>query len=409
MVLMKQDKCIKLNKILSIIAVLTMIFLFTGCAQKLPKPSENLNAILVIPAKVVNKTQIERKHDYIFNFQSKPSSGSWDESDSYTDTELFSKALNLKQNGESLTIVFELPAGEHRLYSITENPINVINRNPETRRIFHRPFTLGKGKIYIYPYRFDYYQEFIGATKMFRSSRKLKNLKKNELQSVSNQLKQFENFESWTLQNIVADVKNDRTLESKKPAENLYKSTQHLELDVGISSKYKLTSERSWLGLYGTGESDLEGNDIRFVYGAGNNVSWGIRISSHSGKDYTSSAYYSITTNEFTPYVRYDHALVENENFLLEGQIAAGFNLISTEIDHPSLDKETVSTLGFMLEPGIFTGMKVQNKMLLGAGLNVPLDSYKGNTNWLYQGYSLNYNYTIKKSPVIYIIFRFPI
>ena len=142
MVLMKQAKCMKLNKILISISTLTMILLFTGCTNKLPKPSENLNAILVIPAKVVNKTQIERKHDYIFNFQSKPSSGSWDESDSYTDTELFSKALNLKQNGESLTFVFELSAGEHRLYSITENPINVINRNPETRRIGHRPFTL---------------------------------------------------------------------------------------------------------------------------------------------------------------------------------------------------------------------------------------------------------------------------
>jgi len=406
---MKQVNFIKLNKILSIIAVLTMIFLFTGCAQKLPKPSENLNAILVIQAKVVNKTQIERKHDYIFNFQSKQSSGSWDESDSYTETELFSKALNLKQNGESLTIVFELPAGEHRLYSITENPINVINRNPETRRIGHLPFTLGKGKIYIYPYVFDYSQELVGTTKMFRSSRKLKTLKKNKLQSISNQLKQFENFESWTLQNIVADAKNARTVKGKKPSESLYKSTQHLELDVGINSKYKLTSERSWLGLYGNGEAELEGNDIRFVYGAGKNVSWGIRISSHSGKDYTSSSYYSIITNEFTPYVRYDHTLVENENFILEGQIAAGFNLISTEIDHPSLDKETVSTLGFMLEPGIFTGMKVQNQMLLGAGLNVPLDSYKGNTNWLYQSYSLNYNYAIKKSPLIYLIFRFSI
>ena len=195
-----------------------MIFLFTGCAQKLPKPSENLNAILVIPAKVVNKTQIERKHDYIFNFQSKPSSGSWDESDSYSETELFSKGLTLNQKGESLTIVFELPAGEHRLYSITENPINVINRNPVTRRIGHRPFTLGKGKIYIYPYVFDYSQELVGKTKMFRSSRKLKTLKKNKLQSISNQLKQFENFESWTLQNIVADAKNVRTVEGKKPA-----------------------------------------------------------------------------------------------------------------------------------------------------------------------------------------------
>ena len=406
---MKQSLFLNLSKNLGIIAVLTMIFLFTGCVQKLPKPSENINAILVIPAKVVNKTQMERKYDYIFNFQSKPATGSWDESDSYSETELFSKGLTLKQNGESLTIVFDLPAGEHRLYSITENPINVINDNPETKRIRHRPFTLGNGKIYIYPYKFDYSQELIGTTRMFRSSRKLKNLKKNELYSVSNQLKQFENFESWTLQNIVAESKNVLNVEGKKPAESLYKSTQHLELDVGINSKYQLTSERSWLGLYGSGEAELEGNDIRFVYGAGNNVSWGIRISSHSGKEYTSSAYYSITTNEFTPYVRYDHALVENETFLLEGQIAAGFNLISTEIDHPSLDKETVSTLGFMLEPGIFTGMKVQNKMLLGAGLNVPLDSYEGSTNWLYQGYSLNYNYTIKKSPVIYIIIRFSI
>ena len=406
---MKQTSFLKMNKILSILSVLNIIFLFTGCVQKLPKPSENINAILVIPAKVSNKTQMERKYDYVFNFQRKPSTGSWDDGDSYSETELFSKGLTLKQNGESLTIVFDLPAGEHRLYSITENPINVINDNPETKRIRHRPFTLGNGKIYIYPYKFDYSQELLGTTRMFRSSRKLKNLKKNELYSVSNQLKQFENFESWTLQNIVAESKNVLNVEGKKPAESLYKSTQHLELDVGINSKYQLTSERSWLGLHGSGEAELEGNDIRFVYGSGNNVSWGIRISSHSGKEYTSSAYYSITTNEFTPYVRYDHALVENETFLLEGQIAAGFNLISTEIDHPSLDKETVSTLGFMLEPGIFTGMKVQNKMLLGAGLKVPLDSYEGSTNWLYQGYSLNYNYTIKKSPVIYIIIRFSI
>ena len=163
---MKQSYFLKLNKILSIIAGLTMIFLFAGCAQKLPKPSENLNAILVIPVKVVNKAQIERKYDYIFNFQSKPSTGSWDESDSYSETELFSKGLTLNQKGESLTIVFELPAGEHRLYSITENPLNVINDNPETRRIRHRPFTLGNGKIYIYPYMFDYYQEFFGTTKM---------------------------------------------------------------------------------------------------------------------------------------------------------------------------------------------------------------------------------------------------
>ena len=139
---MKQTSFLKMNKILSIFSVLNIIFLLTGCVQKLPKPSENINAILVIPAKVANKTQMERKYDYVFNFHSKPASGSWDDGDSYSETELFSKGLTLKQNGESLTIVFDLPAGEHRLYSITENPINVINDNPETKRIRHRPFTL---------------------------------------------------------------------------------------------------------------------------------------------------------------------------------------------------------------------------------------------------------------------------
>ena len=181
---MKQTSFLKMNKILSIFSVLNIIFLFTGCVQKLPKPSENINEILVIPAKVSNKTQMERKYDYVFNFQSKPATGSWDDGDSYSETELFSKGLTLKQNGESLTIVFELPAGEHRLYSITENPINVINDNPETKRIRHRPFTLGNGEIYIYPYKFDYSQELLGATRMFRSSRKLKTLNKNKLQSI---------------------------------------------------------------------------------------------------------------------------------------------------------------------------------------------------------------------------------
>ena len=44
---MKQAKCMKLNKILSIIAALTMILLFTGCTQKLPKPSIERGEYLV--------------------------------------------------------------------------------------------------------------------------------------------------------------------------------------------------------------------------------------------------------------------------------------------------------------------------------------------------------------------------
>ena len=47
MVLMKQAKCMKLNKILSSLTALTMILLFTGCAQKLPKPSIERGEYLV--------------------------------------------------------------------------------------------------------------------------------------------------------------------------------------------------------------------------------------------------------------------------------------------------------------------------------------------------------------------------
>ena len=51
--------------------------IIASCAKQLPKPSKEVKSILVIPAEVINKTQTERKFDYIFNFQSKPDSDSW--------------------------------------------------------------------------------------------------------------------------------------------------------------------------------------------------------------------------------------------------------------------------------------------------------------------------------------------
>ena len=58
---MEQAKSIKLIKSLSII--FTLALFFAGCVQKLPIPSEEVKSILVIPAEVVNKTQIERKYN----------------------------------------------------------------------------------------------------------------------------------------------------------------------------------------------------------------------------------------------------------------------------------------------------------------------------------------------------------
>ena len=406
---MEQAKSKKLIRSLSSIFALAMFFFFAGCTQKLPKPSENVKAVLVIPAEVVNKTQIERKYDYVFNFQSKHSTGTSYWSNSPQSDQLFSHRANLQQNGKSLTIISELPPGEHRLFSMTENPINVSGGKYITRRIRDRPFILEEGKIFIYPYQFHYSQELIGASNYFRSSRKFEPLMDQGLKNVKEELKQYKNYELWALQDKIADGALTEQVTSTESNKIPEKFSSGLELDVGVNSKYKLSSNVTWLSNLGSDEVDLEGSDIRFVYIADHGISWGIRMSEHNGKQTTSTSYYSIKVTENTPYIRYDHTLYSNDNFLLEGQIAAGFNLFTVEIDHPQLSPNTSSSLGFMLEPSLFSGMEIQDEVLLGLGMSLPLDSFKGNANWLYSGYTLNYNYEITKSPIVFLIFRFSI
>ena len=383
--------------------------IIASCAKQLPKPSKEIKSILVIPAEVINKTQTERKFDYIFNFQSKPDSDSWYGNNSPQNDQLFSVRSNLQKDGNSLTIVSGLSPGEHRLFSMTENPINVRNVNPNTERMRHRPFVLEEGKVLIYPYELRYSQEFKGTTQMFNYSRKFEPLTDQGLKNVKEELKQYKNYELWALQDKIAEGALTEQVTSTESNKIPEKFTSGLELDVGVNSKYKLSSDLTWLSASGEGEADLEGNDIRFVYIAAHGISWGIRMSEHNGKDSTATSYYSIKVTEYTPYIRYDHTLYSNDNFLLEGQIAAGFNLVTVEIDHPELSPNASSSLGFMLEPSIFTGMEIQDEMLFGLGMSYPLDYLKGNANWLYSGYTLNYNYEITKSPIVFLIFRFAI
>ena len=383
--------------------------IIASCAKQLPKPSKEIKSILVIPAEVINKTQTERKFDYIFNFQSKPDSDSWYGNNSPQNDQLFSVRSNLQKDGNSLTIVSGLSPGEHRLFSMTENPINVRNVNPNTERMRHRPFVLEEGKVLIYPYELRYSQEFKGTTQMFNYSRKFEPLTDQGLKNVKEELKQYKNYELWALQDKIAEGALTEQVTSTESNKIPEKFTSGLELDVGVNSKYKLSSDLTWLSASREGEADLEGNDIRFVYIAAHGISWGIRMSEHNGKDSTATSYYSIKVTENTPYIRYDHTLYSNDNFLLEGQISAGFNLVTVEIDHPELSPNASSSLGFMLEPSIFTGMEIQDEMLFGLGMSYPLDYLKGNANWLYSGYTLNYNYEITKSPIVFLIFRFAI
>ena len=383
--------------------------IIASCAKQLPKKSKEIKSILVIPAEVINKTQTERKFDYIFNFQIKPDSDSWYGNNSPQNDQLFSVRSNLQKDGNSLTIVSGLSPGEHRLFSMTENPINVRNVNPNTERMRHRPFVLEEGKVLIYPYELRYSQKFKGTTQMFNYSRKFEPLTDQGLKNVKEELKQYKNYELWALQDKIAEGALTEQVTSTESNKIPEKFTSGLELDVGVNSKYKLSSDLTWLSASGEGEADLEGNDIRFVYIAAHGISWGIRMSEHNGKDSTATSYYSIKVTENTPYIRYDHTLYSNDNFLLEGQIAAGFNLVTVEIDHPELSPNASSSLGFMLEPSLFTGMEIQDEMLFGLGMSYPLDYLKGNANWLYSGYTLNYNYEITKSPIVFLIFRFSI
>ena len=405
----KLSKSIYAMKSLKKSLAIVLVVILASCAKQLPKPSKEVKSVLVLPAEVVNKTKMERKFDYVFNFQSKPNSGSWYGNNSPQNDQLFSVRGNLQKNGNSLTIVSGLSPGEHRLFSMTENPINVRNVNPNTKRMQHRPFILEEGKIFIYPYQFHYSQELIGASKYFRSSRKFEPLMDQGLKNVKEELKQYKNYELWALQDKIADGALTEQVTSTESNKIPEKFSSGLELDVGVNSKYKLSSDLTYLSASGEGEADLEGNDIRFVYIAAHGISWGIRMSEHNGKDSTATSYYSIKVTENTPYIRYDHTLYSNDNFLLEGQIAAGFNLVTVEIDHPSLSPNTSSSLGFMLEPSLFSGMEIQDEVLLGLGMSLPLDSFKGNANWLYSGYTLNYNYEITKSPIVFLIFRFSI
>ena len=112
----KLSKFIYVMKSLKTYLAIVLVVILASCAKQLPKPSKDVKSVLVIPAEVVNKTQMERKYDYVFNFQSKSNSGSWYGNNSPQYDQLFSVRGNLQRNGISLTIVSELPAGGHRLF-----------------------------------------------------------------------------------------------------------------------------------------------------------------------------------------------------------------------------------------------------------------------------------------------------
>ena len=74
---------------------------------------------------------------------------------------------------------------------------------------------------------------------------------------------------------------------------------------------------------------------------------------------------------EKTPYIRYDHNLYSNDNFLLEEvQNSANFNLVPLDIEHPSLSPNASSSFEFRLWPNLFCSIEMQDEMFLGLGMS---------------------------------------
>ena len=142
-----------LSKQFSRLFVVTIIIFleisFAGCVKKLPPPSEGSNTLVVIPTEVVNKTPIERKYNYIMKFERKPESGRWNDDATETDQrfKVFSKMVSLKRDGKSLFLVYEMPPGEYRIYSIQKNQSMSSQCTVNHLKIKQKPFILEEKRL----------------------------------------------------------------------------------------------------------------------------------------------------------------------------------------------------------------------------------------------------------------------
>ena len=189
-----------------------------------------------------------------------------------------------------------------------------------------------------------------------------------------------------------------------------------MEINFAIGSKYKAETTRSSPSYAtGSGDADLSGTDIRFVYltpWLKEKLSLGLKIANHSGSDsknLTPPNKYSIKVSEFIPFAKYSIPFKEDNDILIEGYFLGGFGGIATiEASHTLLAANSASTTGLMLEGGVFVGMK-SDDTTIGIGFNLPLDGYKASYSWPYSGTTINYDITVKRQMTPFIIIKIKI
>ena len=138
------------------------------------------------------------------------------------------------------------------------------------------------------------------------------------------------------------------------------------------------------------------------------NVGYGLRLANHEGedtKDLSAGNAYKISVSETSPFFKYGKNFNEGSDIVLEAYGLAGLNIASVSASHTILSETSASTVGLMLEGGIFAELK-QDDISFGGGLSLPIDSYKGKFSWNIYGYTFDYNVDIKKRMTLYLFLR---
>ena len=186
-------------------------------------------------------------------------------------------------------------------------------------------------------------------------------------------------------------------------------NAEQLEFDLGIGSSYDLTSTRYFVGLSSDGEAKLTGSDLRYLYSNSQNLSYGLRLASHSGndkKDLSSGYAYKISISETSPFVKYSIPVnEEGGNTVIEGYFVGGLNFVTMKARHTITTEVSASKIGLMLEGGIYMGIK-KDDTIFGGGISLPIETYEESFQWGVDGLPLNYNASIKKNLSVFLIFK---
>ena len=114
-----------------------------------------------------------------------------------------------------------------------------------------------------------------------------------------------------------------------------------------------MIATRSWLWFSSDGEAKHTGSDLRFLYSNSQNLSYGLRLANHEGKDtkgLTGSNAYKISISETSPFVKFSFQFSGEGATVIEGFGIGELNLVTMTVSYNLFSEASASTTGLMLE-----------------------------------------------------------